>query len=62
MMTYRVNLFRGRPLIQTELHDDLLEAKEMALASIASGLADRADVVTSGGRILFQYPSKRPRA
>lgn len=62
MTMYRVNLFQGRPLVQTEIFDDLLDAKDSALTAVANGRADHAEVVRPSGTVMFHFPPKRPHA
>ena len=54
-MAYRLNLYSGAKLIGTEPVDvSLVKAKELALAALDSGRAQRAEVVSKTGAIVFQ--------
>ena len=54
-MTYRLNLYRGSKLTSTELVDaSLNEARELAIATIGSQQAHRAELVNKSGTVVFQ--------
>lgn len=59
-MPYRINLFERDRLTSTELMNDcpLEEAKDYAVKAVVTGQADRAEVRSINGRILFQHPLK----
>lgn len=54
-VAYQLNLYRGRKLTSTEIVDaPLEEAKEIAIAALGSGQADRAELVNNAGSVIFQ--------
>ena len=54
-MPYRLNLYSDAKLTSTEPVDvSLLKAKELVLAAPDSGRAQRAEVVSTTGAIVFQ--------
>ena len=54
-MTYRLNLYSDAKLTSTEPVDvSLVKAKELALAALDSGRAQRAEVANRAGAIVFQ--------
>jgi hypothetical protein len=54
-MTYRLNLYSGAKLTGTELLDVSLDhAKRLACAALDKNGAHRAELLSSGGSVLFQ--------
>ena len=54
-MTYRLNLYRGSNLTSTKLVEaSLEEAKQVAIAAIASERAHRAELMNRNGSVVFQ--------